>query len=481
MNSSAQSASGLAVSGVVGKGDDHLKIYVLDTCVLLHDPKAFLAFKEHDVVIPIVVLEELDNLKHDDRRGATVREVIRQLDDFVGDKSIQHGVKLPGGGMLKVDMDGENPDRLPKGWNREKPDNLIILTASRLKDTRTDRTVVLVSKDNNMRLKANSLGVTNEDYRNDNTPDAKRLLAEIVEIIVNDDAIVEIHQNPHTKMVGIGSTGLDADIIGMLYPNMPCRLTGRNARNTALAVYKKSDNAFHLVGKPSKDAKKGIVPRNDEQAFALYLAMDPTIQVVALSGQAGTGKSLMALLAGWRQVILSEYRGANVDPQQMPNLGRILVFRPTHEIGKELGFLPGTLEEKIAPWQRPTLSNLALLAEKFTGGVDHDIARLMQDQKIEILPINHIRGDTANHTFMIVDDAQNLTPHEMKAIITRVGQGTKVIINGDLEQVDVSFLGPTSNGFAHVISKFHGWSKYAHLRLTKGERSEVAEYAAKIL
>ena len=333
-----------------------------------------------------------------------------------------------------------------------------------------------------MRLKANSLGVVAEDYRNDNIQDVHNLLSGIVVLEVNDETITRIHQADHSKCIVAETTGLDAAQFASLYPNMPCRLVGRTSHKTVLAVYKKADGSFHLVGKPAsvKD-DKSIVPRNDEQALALSLAMDPSIRVLALSGQAGTGKSLMALSAAWKQVVAKEFQAGNVDPHQLPGPGRILVFRPTHEIGKELGFLPGSLEEKIAPWQRPTLSNLQLLARKANNNPDQEITKLMEEHKVEILPINHIRGDTANHAFIIVDDAQNLTPHEMKAIITRVGQGTKIIINGDLEQVDVSFLGPDSNGFAHVISKFHGWDKYAHLRLIKGERSEVAEYAAKIL
>ncbi|MEI6397028.1 MAG: PhoH family protein [Candidatus Taylorbacteria bacterium] len=460
------------------------KIFVIDTNVVMHDPDSLRAFQEHDVLLPIVVLEELDDLKSDSRKGGSARDAIRALSLIIKNNSIHKGIQLPGGGTLKVDVDGDSLTNLPHGWSPEKKDNIILMTVKRLANVHTDRQVILVTKDSSLRIKANSLELLAEDYLNDNISDLEKMSIGIVDIVVDDQVIADIHQchqHQHSGSLLLEKMGLEAAIIHSLYSNECCRLRGCNNGKSALAIYNSHDKTFRLVDKPSiKRPEVGVVPRNEEQSFALALAMDPSIGILTFSGDAGTGKSLMALLAGWNHVIKpgSNYRGADVNSHPENDCSRILVLRPTHELGNEIGFLPGTLEEKFAPWQRPTFTSLKLLA-----GKNHkaEIARLMQEDKIEISCINHMRGDTVNNAFMIIDDAQNFSPKEMKAIITRVGQGTKVIINGDLNQVDVEELGPTSNGFAHAISRFHGQQGCAHLRLLKGERSWIAELAAKIL
>ncbi len=254
-----------------------------------------------------------------------------------------------------------------------------------------------------------------------------------------------------------------------MVPNICCRLIGQNTGKSALAIFNHTENTFDLVEKPSKHKRDGINPRNEEQALAYALATNPNIEIMTLSGKAGTGKSLIALKAGYEQ--LGKSNGYD----------RMCIFRPTREIGEPLGFLPGTLEEKFAPWQRPILSNLQLIIEEGESRKSDYLESLITDGKIEILPINYLRGATIHKAFVIVDEAQNMTPHEMKTVVTRAGERSKLVINGDLFQVDGKFLDKESNGLAHVIHRFPGQDTYGHLRLTKGERSRLAELAASLL
>jgi len=465
------------------------KIFVLDTSVLMHDPGACHTFKEHEVVLPFVVLEELDRLKRDVVKGGRAREVSRELQKIRNGGSITQGVKTPGGGIIRVDLDGNGPANvlLPGGFDGKKADNIIILTACKIQKEHPEAEVILVTKDTIMAIKAESMGIGAEDYLSDKVSDVDTRYTGLVDVKVSDDAISTIHQGG--KVVSAEGACIETGFASTLSPNLCCRLIGENGKTT-LAIYKHEGGLFHLVGKPSLDNKKeGIHPRNDEQAFALKLGMDSSIKIVTLSGAAGTGKSLMAILAGYKLINgKGSFSGGQVDIEKF-NPKKLVIFRPTYELGKELGFLPGSMDEKFAPWQRPAISNLRLVAEETEeekGSEEENggrLKRLMENGSVEILPINYIRGDTLHHSFIIVDDAQNLTPHEIKAVITRVGEGSKIIINGDMRQVDVSFLGPDTNGLAHVVAKCvpKKWPKYAHLQLFKGERSEVAEFAAEIL
>ncbi len=471
-------------SGVAVVAEEVKKIYILDTSVLVYDPESLLVFKDNDVVVPSIVIDELDNLMHNPKKSESASEANKALCALTNGHSIRDGIKLPGGGTLRVDMDGDDLDLLPHGWRRDNNDHIILLSAMRIKKANPNRKVIVVSKDYNFRLKANCLGVPAEDYRNDNIDDLEKMFMGIFNVMVNDQVIVDIHQrqqHQHGTPILVDNAGLDDETRLKLCPNMCCRLKGRFNGATALAIYKAADGTFNLVDKPqAKKSNTGVVARNDEQAFALNLAMDPSIGVLTLYGSAGTGKSLMALQAGWQYVIDpgQKFRAGSVDTQDDEDCTRIQVFRPTHELGNEMGYIPGTVEDKFAPWQRPTFTGLKLVAGR--GNKDR-IFELIRQDKIEILGINHIRGDTFNNAFLIVDDAQNFKPKEMLAILTRVGQGTKVIINGDLDQVDVEGMGRTSNGLAHTIARLRGQEGCASLRLVKGERSWIAALAAKLL
>jgi len=464
------------------------KIFILDTSVLMHDPDGALnAFQEHTVINPIIVTEELDHLKTHDSKGMSAREVIRQLAELIEGKDLVKGVPTKSGGLLKIDTDGDNPEDLPMGFDPNKPDNIILLTAKRIQNDSKGQIVVLVSKDLNLRLKAQANGINAEDYLHGRIADKAPHSSSIAELFVGKESIAKIHQTGSNRRLSASETGIDGSVISALVNNACVRLIGRdNPKKTVNAIFDKRAAIFEMVDKimsPDSKKKPGIAPRNEGQAFALALASSPNAQLITLGGNAGTGKSLMALLAGWRRVIspVREFENTVIDRgQQIQKLQKIIVYRPTRELGKELGFLPGTLDEKFAPWQRPTLSNLHLIAT--AEGRDPDfLQELFAKQTIEILPINHIRGDTINNAYILLDDAQNLTPHEMKSVVTRVGENTTLVITGDASQVDVPFLDAYSNGFTHVVAKFAGQMIYAHFELTKGERSELAEIAARIL
>ncbi len=463
------------------------KTFVLDTSVLIHDPEgALLAFQEHHVIVPAVCLEELDGLKHHSSKGHNAREAIRKFDILTNGDNPLNGVPTPRGGTLRVDLDGDQEVHLPPGFDPKKPDNIILLTALRLQKNGGAGEavpVILVSKDISLRVKARSFGVNAEDYLSDRIVEQPVPESSITDAEVDDQAVSLIHQRGRKGEISQEEAGMDDDLVSRLRPHGCLRLIGRNSRKTCLAIFRKPAGKLEIVDKPHSAGMKreGIQPRNEEQAFALALASSQDATLVTLSGAAGTGKSLMALLAGWRHIV-GHQRGFETRAIETESRfdHRMIIYRPTREIGAELGFLPGSLEEKLAPWQRPTLSNLMLISqEERAGGLE----KMLENRTIEILPINHIRGDTVNHAFVIVDDAQNLTPHEMKAVITRVGEGTRMIITGDPTQVDVDFLDSHSNGFSHVMAKFAkaNYGLYAHVDLVKGERSRLAEVAASLL
>jgi PhoH-like ATPase len=468
-----------------------LKHYVLDTSVLMHDPEAILRFQEHIVVVPIIVIEELDNLKRHPSKAASAQEASRELEKLTKNGNFVEGVRTPGGGLVKIDLDGDVVSNLPTGYDPLKADNIILSTVRKTKSS--VKHAVLVSKDLNLRLKATCMGIDAEDYQSDKVPRIESLYTGFREVVVPDEVIPLFYPHgPHQERSDRDGR-VYAELLPLdqadIKPNSCWRFKGEQGGRTVLAVYKHTDRTFRLVHKgKNENQKKGVQPRNDEQALALSLCLDPTIDLVTLCGKAGCGKSLMSLLAAWKIVIegvepqtdfeerVIDERRTDVDSAPIKP-ERIVIYTPTRELGPELGFLPGTLEEKIVPWQRPTMSNLRLIAE----GSGRDLDALIDEKKIEILPITHIRGDTVNGAMMIVRDAQNLTPHEAKAVVTRVGQGTRLFVEGDLLQVDVHFLDAQSNGLAHVINKFPGQPRYGHIQLIKGERSDLAALAAEIL
>jgi PhoH-like ATPase len=435
-----------------------VKNYILDTNVLLHDPNSLLAFKGNTVLIPIEVLEEIDRFKRESTElGQNARAVSRALDALRGKGHLNKGVKLENGGTLRIVFHEKNgDDTLPFGNN--SVDNRIIGQAISIQKREPKSPAILVTKDINLRLKADSLGLPAEDYETDRVL-LTELYTGMIELTISTD-----------KMSRFRVEGeLDLNGHGKYFPNEYCTLTEEtNPKRTALT--KVDPTATKLI--PILDCREGvwgIKPRNREQHFAFDALLDDRIKLVTLMGKAGTGKTLMAMAAGLKRTVLDrEFR-------------RLVVARPTVSMGRELGFLPGSLEEKLAPWMQPIHDALELLSDLNMGSDHRRSTDLMRSGTIMVEALSYIRGRSIAHQFMVIDEAQNLTPLEVKTIITRVGTGTKIIFTGDPYQIDNPYVDSSSNGFNYIVSKFRDQAIAAHIELQKGERSELAELAANIL
>ncbi|HLP77644.1 MAG TPA: PhoH family protein [Candidatus Paceibacterota bacterium] len=438
-----------------------MKNYILDTNVLLHDPNSLLNFEEHNVLLPIEVIEEIDRFKRESSElGQNARSVSRMLDSFRGEGSLSEGVKLPNGGKLKIvfqknghtNGDGHFPA------NGQTVDNRILAMASAVQKAQPKNATVLVSKDINLRIKADALGLQAEDYETDRVF-IKDLYTGMRDMAQSASDIAEFRAN--------GELALPKG--KKYFPNEYCTLTDEtNPKRTALA--KVDATGTKLV--PIVDCREGvwgIKPRNREQHFAFDALLDDRIKLVTLMGKAGTGKTLMAMAAGLKRVVLDrEFR-------------RLIVARPTISMGKELGFLPGSLDEKLAPWMQPIHDALEMLSDLNMGHEHRRSGDLMRSGSIVVEALSYIRGRSIANQFMIIDEAQNLTPLEAKTIITRVGHGTKIIFTGDPHQIDNPYVDSSSNGFNYIVSRFRSEAVAAHIELQKGERSELAELAANIL
>jgi PhoH-like ATPase len=436
------------------------KNYILDTNVLLHDPNSLLKFDDNNVLLPIEVIEEIDRFKRESTElGQNARAVSRILDGFRGAGRLSEGVPLPNGGQLRIIF-----EKAKAATNGHAPfgngsvDNRILLLAFNIKKAHPKGQTVLVSKDINLRIKADALGVLAEDYENDRVL-IKDLYTGMIELTVGGDKMAAFRNNGELELNG-----------GTRYfPNEYCTLSDEaNPKRTALAK-------VDLTGKklvPIVDCREGvwgIKPRNREQHFAFDALLDDRIKLVTLMGKAGTGKTLLAMAAGLKRTVLDrEFR-------------RLVVARPTISMGKELGFLPGSLEEKLAPWMQPIHDALEMLSDLNMGQEHRRSGDLMRSGSIVVEALSYIRGRSIANQFMIIDEAQNLTPLEAKTIITRVGNGTKVIFTGDPYQIDNPYVDSSSNGFNYLVSRFRSEPIAAHIELQKGERSELAELAANIL
>jgi len=436
------------------------KIFVLDTNVLLHDPQAILKFEENDVVIPITVVEEIDHFKKDlSEIGRNARQFSRLMDAYRKISPLNKGVALEAGGMLTVELcTEETMRRLPPELRADRGDNRILAVAVKLKDE-NDCPVVFVTKDTNLRIKADAIGMIAEDYESDKVS-IEELYSGTVEVQVNKDDV--------DRFYGQGYLPLTGDY----YPNQCVTLVeSTNPSHTGIGRYTKElERVLPLIRSP-KDGLWGVHPRNREQQFAIDLLLDEDIQLVTLVGKAGTGKTLLAIAAG---LFKSADEGS---------YSRLLVSRPVFPMGKDLGFLPGDVEEKLTPWMQPIFDNVELLL----GAVDERGKRkrgykeLVDMGILEIEPLTYIRGRSIPKQYMIIDEAQNLTPHEIKTIITRAGEGTKIILTGDPYQIDNPYVDSSSNGLTYAVEKFKGQAIAGHVTLTKGERSPLAELAANIL
>ncbi|HEV7926807.1 MAG TPA: PhoH family protein [Verrucomicrobiae bacterium] len=435
-----------------------MKNYILDTNVLLHDPNSLLAFKGNSVLIPIEVIEEIDRFKRESTElGQNARTVSRALDSLRAKGHLNKGVKLENGGTLRIifhEANGNNGS--PFGNNTV--DSRIVGLALAVHKAEPKVPAILVTKDINLRIKADTLGLAAEDYETDRVL-LTQLYTGMIEMTVSAE-----------KMSRFRLEGeLDLNGHGTYFPNEFCTLMEEtNPKRTALT--KVDPTGTKLV--PILDCREGvwgIKPRNREQHFAFDALLDDRIKLVTLMGKAGTGKTLMAMAAGLKRTVLDrEFR-------------RLVVARPTVSMGRELGFLPGSLEEKLNPWMQPIHDALELLSDLNMGSDHRRSTDLMRSGTIVVEALSYIRGRSIAHQFMVIDEAQNLTPLEVKTIITRVGQGTKIIFTGDPYQIDNPYVDSSSNGFNYIISKFRDQAIAAHIELQKGERSELAELAANIL
>lgn len=446
---------------------EQVKNYILDTNVLLHDPNSLLNFKENSVLLPIEVIEEIDRFKRESTElGRNARTVSRLLDGFRGDGSLSAGVALPNGGKLKIALpkNGTNGNghsttsHGPNGFNHDSVDNRILAMAASIQKAQPKSSTILVSKDINLRIKADALGLQAEDYETDRVF-ITDLYTGMLDWTVSPD-----------KMAAFRNEGkLKVPSEKRFFPSEYCTLIDEaNPKRTALT--KVDATAEYLV--PILDCREGvwgIKPRNREQHFALDALLDDRIKLVTLMGKAGTGKTLIAMAAGLKRVVNDrEFR-------------RLVVARPTISMGKELGFLPGSLDEKLAPWMQPIHDALELLSDLNMGHDHRRSTDLMRSGSIVVEALSYIRGRSIANQFMIVDEAQNLTPLEAKTIVTRVGSGTKIVFTGDPYQIDNPYVDSASNGFNYVVSRFRDQAIAAHIELQKGERSELAELAANIL
>jgi len=438
------------------------KVFVLDTNVLLHDPRAIFSFEDNDVVVPIVVIEELDKFKKGiDEMGRNARQVSRILDEYRQKGKLSQGVKLEGGGCLRVELNHQSPERLPSELIAAKADNRILATALNLKHD--DLPVILVTKDTNLRIKADALGMRAEDYESD-TITLDELYSGEVEMAVDPGVIEEFYMRGELPVV-------DPKPL----PNQFVLIKNNaNPSQTALARYSQQKHALVPIAN-TKHGIWGISSRNKQQQYALDLLLNDDIRLVTLVGRAGTGKTLLALAAGLEKTI--ENRAFQ----------RLVVSRPVFPLGKDIGFLPGDIEEKLRPWMQPIRDNLDFLMGASASAVagrakgKKDLQSLFDLGMIEVEPLTYIRGRSMPNQYLIVDEAQNLTPHEIKTIITRAGEGTKVVLTGDPYQIDNPYIDSSSNGLTFVVDRFKEEPIAGHITLVKGERSDLAELAATLL
>lgn len=436
------------------------KNYILDTNVLLHDPNSLLCFEDNNVLLPIEVIEEIDRFKRESSElGQNARAVSRMLDGLRASGRLSEGVALPTGGQLRILMRKQNGRQNGSlGFGPDSVDNRILSLAAETQKRQSKSQTVLISKDINLRIKADALGVMAEDYENDRVF-ITDLYTGMVELMISPETLASFRANGEFLLNG-GKK---------YYPNEYCTLIDEtNPKRTALT--KVDPTGTRLL--PIVDCREGIWgirPRNREQHFAFDALLDDRVKLVTLMGKAGTGKTLLAMAAGLKRTVLDrEFR-------------RLVVARPTISMGKEIGFLPGSLEEKLSPWMQPIHDALEMLSDLNMGHEHRRSGDLMRSGSIVVEALSFIRGRSIANQFMIIDEAQNLTPLEAKTIITRVGNGTKVIFTGDPYQIDNPYVDSSSNGFNYVVSRFRTHAIAAHIELQKGERSELAELAANIL
>ncbi|MEG0795434.1 MAG: PhoH family protein [Odoribacter sp.] len=438
------------------------KTFVLDTNVILHDYRSIYNFEDNDIVIPIVVLEELDKFKKgNDQINFHSREFARELDKISDKDFFDKGASLgEGHGRLFIQTGVAFSENMKRSFNEDTPDHRILAVTEYIHNKMKGHKVILVTKDMNLRMKARSLGLLSEDYKTDQVEDLDFAINRSVREIELADAnlINNIYEN---------AGGVE---VAKVFPGQEMKGNNyyvfKNGNASVLACYDPLKRVIRKVDKPNV---YGIYPKNAEQAFAVDALLNPNIQLVAISGKAGTGKTLLALASALQQNKLYEF---------------IYLARPIVALSnKDLGFLPGDMNEKVDPYMQPLYDNLGFIKRRFNmhSAENRLIEDLQKDQKLIISALAFIRGRSLSDVYFIVDEAQNLTPHEVKTIITRAGEGTKMVFTGDIEQIDSPYLDMKSNGLSHLFDKMQGQDIFAHVHLEKGERSKLADLASDLL
>ena len=439
----------------------NIKIFVLDTNVLLHDYKCIYNFQDNDIVIPIVALEELDKFKKgNDTLNFNARECTRELDELIGKADPVKGIPIgKGHGKLYLALGQKYPDSMKISFPEPTADHRILAIAEKVSKDNPGRKVVVVSKDINLRVKAKSLGIAAEDYTTDKVQNIEVIYKGIDTIDnVNPELINKIYQD--RAGVSVDEFKFSREIFAHEY------LILKGDNKSALTHYDPFERRINLV---EKKKIYGIEPRNAEQALALDALMRPEINLISLTGKAGTGKTLLAVAAALQQAGTYE---------------QIFVARPIIPLtNQDLGFLPGDVKEKIGPYMMPLFDNLGVIKHQFGANSKevHKIDEMLKDERLVITPLAYIRGRSLSNAFFIIDEAQNLTPHEVKTIVTRAGENVKIVFTGDIQQIDSPYLDSTSNGLSYLTDKMKGQNLFAHMNLVKGERSALAELASDLL
>lgn len=438
------------------------KIFVLDTSVIIYDHNAVKNFHEHDVVIPITVLEELDNFKKgNDTKNFAAREFTRFIDKISKGKTLQDWININGKnhGMLKIEMQQGRSVDAQKVFGENKPDHKILNTAIYISEQYPERKVIVVTKDINLRIKAKSLNLISEDYEGGK-------IKNVNELYTGRSEVNNIAPEVIDTLYGQGS----CDVASVLKKQKPIPnhfyTFKSNDSKAALAYYSPTKDVIERVKKVSAF---GITPHNAEQAFALDAVLNPDIKLISIQGVAGTGKTLLSLAGAL---------------EQRRNFHQIYLARPIVPLSnKDIGYLPGDISSKLGPYMEPLWDNLKFIKSQFS---DKDkefkqINEMVEHEKLVVCPLAYIRGRSLSNVIFIVDEAQNLTPHEVKTIISRAGDNTKIIFTGDIYQIDTPYLDTQSNGLSYIIDKLKGQKLYAHITLEKGERSELANLANEFL
>jgi len=433
------------------------KIFVIDTNVILHDATCIQNFEDNEVVIPISVLEELDQFKRGNEQiHYNAREFLRLLDELSVDSDMSDLNQFDG--KIRVVVNHSWHPDVEVIFKEDCPDHRIINCAFKLHEETPDKKIVLVSKDTNIRLKARSLGILAEDYTTDTIED--------ISDIYPGNRLIE---NVSTEEIDMVYSSVDIgtnDLQSIEKPTPNENFILKNGQKSVLAYFDPFEKSIVQINNPNA---YGIIPRNAEQSFALNMLLDNRIQLITISGKAGTGKTLLALASAL---------------EKRKSFSKIFLARPIIPLSnRDLGFLPGDIHSKLDPYMQPLFDNLSVIRNQFKNSDQRAlrINEMLEHEKLLITPLAYIRGRSLQKSFFIVDEAQNLTPHEVKTIITRAGEGTKVIFTGDIHQIDHPYLDKKSNGLTYLISRMKGQDVFAHITLEKGERSDLAELASNLL